>query len=81
MLWLNSLHNSNAMLNRVITQSAEVWYVNRFNWFEKYDAIYITGIPACHSVCQVDLAESRAVLQVMDPDLCVSNNCGNECVH
>ena len=27
------------------------------------------------------VSPSRAVLQVMDPDLCVSNNCGNECVH
>ena len=69
---VNSLHSSNAMLNGIITQSAEVWYVNWINWLEVHDAIYITDIPACDSVSQVVLA--TAALQVMDPDLCVSNN-------
>ena len=66
------------MLNGIITQSADVWYVN---WLETYDAIYITDIPACDSVGQIVLATHGAALQVMDPDLCVSNNCGNERVH
>ena len=80
-MWLNSLHSSNAMLNGIIIQSGEVWYVNWINWLETYDVIYITDISACDLVGQVVLATHGAALQVMDPDLCVSNTCGNECVH
>ena len=44
-------------------------------------SILLASLHVIQSVKLHDLATSRAVLQVMDPDLCVSNNCGNECVH